>query len=857
MGDFPYTDVEIHYPAGPLAGDLIDVEPLNLNLIEQGTVGLKAGDGSPPGNGDARGPVDSLGSKDFRRALLLDGQGFDIRGATSMTILGWMRMNELTARPQYFSILDAAGPANKQAFSLYARQPAAGGAFNVVFRMFDGLTFNNFLAVKASSVAEMTSGVWHLIGGSWDSGSNLMSAFWGDGGDATGQTFYYNTAAGFSAGFSFIGGQIVNVGRYSDLNTPDMDVDHISFWNGRAFNLNDFLKHWQLGTGLARSEFAVNPGRDGVAAPTNLVVAPVGVDQLDLSWDDNSPNEDEFRAERSASGGGPFVEIGTSPANTPSFSDTPLAPGTTRFYRVRAFVAPDVFSNYSNVASGTTGTVESPTNLVVTPVGIDRLDLTWNTTTGEDTYRVERSESQTGPFVEIATVAADITFFSDTPLSPGATRFYRVRAEQSGVFSNYTSIESGTTDDIPPPPPTDLVKSDLTATSVVLSWNLNSSDETAVEVHRAPDDSAGPYSIIAVLPAGATTHTDDTIGSVFFYKVRVLNQFGASGFSNIVGLTTPPVPGEQPEPVPCDPPAQSTPFFNDLMPETSFRIMNQAIEDWLTGMRFRDMFPQTVDNALISRDYSQTHEVTPGFPVNQTSPFPKLTYHMTGLVPDRTRWQPNPVVNLGPRPQRWMPCNKDSAPAVGADVFEISNRAYATADQKSIYLLPWPIPFNLTYQIDLWTKTGQDMLFLRSAILARFTHVDETYLKATFPGYGRQLLRLSLDRWDDTSSIETGEEERELRNTLTITLYGWLFRVPTLKKTIENAHVVTIDGSPPDDGNLEDGSEFLQFYNDPANYTFSADGSQLLSVAESPVFTPPNRVMFWVSASSDGITVGP
>lgn len=266
MGDFPYTDVTVHYPAGPLSGDLIDVEPLNLNLVEQGTVGLKSGDGSPAGNGDARGPVDSSSSKDFRRSPLLNGTGFDIRGAVSMTILGWMRMNELTARPQYFSILDALGPANRQAFTLYARQPASGGVFNVVFRMFDGITLNNLLAIKASSSVEMTSGIWHLIGGSWDSGTNLMSAFWGDGGDPTGQTTYFSTAAGFAAGFgSFVAAQIVNVGRYSDLNLPDMDVDHISFWRGRAFNQNDYLKHWQLGTGLARSEYATNPGRDGTS----------------------------------------------------------------------------------------------------------------------------------------------------------------------------------------------------------------------------------------------------------------------------------------------------------------------------------------------------------------------------------------------------------------------------------------------------------------------------------------------------------------------------------------------------------------------------------------------------------------
>ena len=500
----------------------------------------------------------------------------------------------------------------------------------------------------------------------------------------------------------------------------------------------------------------------------------------------------------------------------------------------------------------------APTNLIVVSVGTNRLDLTWvDNSATEITFRIERAESQTGPFIEVASVPADVTFYSDTGLSPGSVRYYRVRAADASSFSAYTNIAFGATDNIPPPPPTNLVKSELTATSVRLDWELTSSDETAVEVHRAQDNSSGPYSVIATLPAGVATYTDGTIGSTFFYKVRVLNAFGASGFSNIVGLTTPPAPGEQPDPEPCDPPAQDTPFFNDLVPETSFRIMFQAVEDWLKGMRFRDMHPRTVDNAWISRNYSQTHEMQPEFPVNQVAPFPKITYHLTGITPDRARWQPVNLVNLGPRPQRWLPCQKDSAPAVGSDVYEISNRAYASEDQKKIYLMPWPLPFNLSFQIDIWTKTGQDMLFLISAILARFNFVDETYLKATFPGYGRQPLRLVLDRWDDTSSIEVGEGERELRNTLTVTLFGWIFRTPILKRTIENVHIVAIDGSPPDDNNCEDGSEFLQWYNDPANYTYNADGSQLLSVAENPAFSPPERTLFWVSATSDGVTVGP
>jgi len=56
--------------------------------------------------------------------------------------------------------------------------------------------------------------------------------------------------------------------------------------------------------------------------------------QVDLSWQDNSSDEDEFRIERSVSGGS-FTQIATPGPNVTSYSDTGLAAGTYT-YRVRA-----------------------------------------------------------------------------------------------------------------------------------------------------------------------------------------------------------------------------------------------------------------------------------------------------------------------------------------------------------------------------------------------------------------------------------------------------------------------------------------------------------------------------------------
>lgn len=299
------------------------------------------------------------------------------------------------------------------------------------------------------------------------------------------------------------------------------------------------------------------------------------------------------------------------------------------------------------------------------------------------------------------------------------------------------------------------------------------------------------------------------------------------------------------------------------MPESSLRAQDQMVVDWLRGLTFRNQHPK-VREAHLSRQFAATHEIDEDVvpDVKQVAPFPQISAYMKGIFPDTERRLARGfMVNLGPRPRVWKPELHTSVPADPSDprLNGVDNRAYVTTDKSEIYLIPWPLAFDMEYQIDILTKTQRDMVLLRSALLARFDNVNETYLYADIEGIGRQMIRVSLDRVDDTSDLEpSGERERTLRSTISITVHGWIYRVPVRKKTVQNAHVVVIDASGEDpiaDDTLDDGSEFLAWYNDPDNYTFSADGATLLSVQESPTFTPPNRVLFWVTRDEAGNTV--
>jgi hypothetical protein len=74
---------------------------------------------------------------------------------------------------------------------------------------------------------------------------------------------------------------------------------------------------------------------------------------LQLSWVDNSQNEDGFDIERKTGNGGAFLALATIPANQSSYTDTNLSDGTTYCYRVRAFNNVGG-SGFSNEACATT-----------------------------------------------------------------------------------------------------------------------------------------------------------------------------------------------------------------------------------------------------------------------------------------------------------------------------------------------------------------------------------------------------------------------------------------------------------------------------------------------------------------------
>jgi hypothetical protein len=187
------------------------------------------------------------------------------------------------------------------------------------------------------------------------------------------------------------------------------------------------------------------------APPSNLVATAVSSNQINLTWTDNSSNENGFRIERCQGAGcTSFVQIATVGANTTSYTNTGLAASTTYRYRVYAYNNGGN-SGYSNMAQATTqaagGPPAAPTGLTATAVSKSQINLTWtDNANNESGFKIYQCKGLgCTNFKQIATVGANTTTFSNTGLRTNTTYRYRVQAYNVAGNSAYSNIASAKT----------------------------------------------------------------------------------------------------------------------------------------------------------------------------------------------------------------------------------------------------------------------------------------------------------------------------------------------------------------------------------------------------------------------------
>jgi titin len=300
----------------------------------------------------------------------------------------------------------------------------------------------------------------------------------------------------------------------------------------------DFRVRVRAGTVYSSySNVASATTQGGPLAPSNLQATPLSASSVRLNWIDNSSDEQYFHIERSTDGL-TFTQVGLVVANSTTWTNSSLAAGTTYHYRVKASKSgiPSLYSNTVSVATLPPPT--APSNLAATPLGPDRIQLTWiDNSTDEQFFRVERSVDGVN-FSQVATLGANATSWTNSNLVPATTYFYRMRAQAGGAYSGFSNTAVAETDS-PPAAPSGLAVTVINGNTLRIGWTDNATNEQYYRIERSTDGIN--FAQAAIVVANSTTWTNYGLlsGTKYYYRVRASVGSAYSGYSEVASATTP------------------------------------------------------------------------------------------------------------------------------------------------------------------------------------------------------------------------------------------------------------------------------------------------------------------------------
>jgi fibronectin type 3 domain-containing protein len=315
-------------------------------------------------------------------------------------------------------------------------------------------------------------------------------------------------------------------------NTYVLLMDYV----GQSFSNYDYQDNIFL---LTNVKPASGPG-----TPSSLQIYP-GAGGNALAWGGNTEgNLSGYNIYRSTSAGGPFTKLNSAPHTNTIYTDASALTGVTYYYQVRGV---DYHGTEGNAASisgtRTIDNVAPAAPLWATGQGsTTSVILSWLDNTDADLagYNVYRATSEDGVYVKLNASLLSASGYVDLTAPAAATSYYRVTAvdstgNESGPSSfNVYRPATGAV----PTAPSSLVASNVSTSSITLSWADNSNNETGFIVERRNGD--GSWSEIATLGASVTTYTNTGLngGTTYVYRVRAVNSVGPSGYTNELSATT-------------------------------------------------------------------------------------------------------------------------------------------------------------------------------------------------------------------------------------------------------------------------------------------------------------------------------
>ncbi len=190
----------------------------------------------------------------------------------------------------------------------------------------------------------------------------------------------------------------------------------------------------------------------------------------------------------------------------------------------------------------------APSNLAANATSSTQINLSWSdNATNETTQYLERCQGVgCTNFTQIASLAANVTSYSDTALAPATSYSYRISAYGSTGNSAYSNTATASTSSVAIPvvtipiAPTSLSSSAISRSKVVLSWVDNATDEKNYLIERCKGLNCTSFSKIATVGANVVSYTGSNLSrnTNYSYRVRAANTVGKSAYSNILKVKT-------------------------------------------------------------------------------------------------------------------------------------------------------------------------------------------------------------------------------------------------------------------------------------------------------------------------------
>jgi hypothetical protein len=290
-------------------------------------------------------------------------------------------------------------------------------------------------------------------------------------------------------------------------------------------------------------------------APGALTAQAASSSAINLSWQDNSTNEDSFRVEELV--GGTYQEIQSLPAGTTAVQIGGLAAATPYSFRVRAANAGGT-SAYSNTASATTpappAPPAAPTALTAQAASTSAINLSWQESSANvSAFHVQQFVN--GAYQDVQILGPSVTSTQIGGLAAATPYSFRVAAANAYGLSAYSNVASATTQAPPPPPPSPVpaapagltAKGGVAAGTIQLAWTDNSNNETSFRIEELI---GGAYKEVYAVGANLTTAliTGLNPGTGYSFRVRAANSSGYSAYSNVATATS--TPGAPPPTAP-------------------------------------------------------------------------------------------------------------------------------------------------------------------------------------------------------------------------------------------------------------------------------------------------------------------